>query len=61
MRDAVAASHRSDYEAVTLGPRENNYALVAVRPPQPYDAWTKLDKFATASNRTDYEDFTQVH
>jgi hypothetical protein len=61
MRDTGVASQQSVYEALALNPPESNYGVI--NPPQNYANWaTTQDNFAKpAPNRTEYEDFTQVH
>jgi hypothetical protein len=59
--DARAAPNRNNYEALVLNQRENNYGEV-IGAPNNYVAWSEDNNYAKAlPNRTDYEQFTNVH
>lgn len=54
-RDAGAASHRTNYDSLTLSTPENNYGEVTLGPPQNYAAWTNKDENYASPSQTMYE------
>jgi hypothetical protein len=59
VHDAGVALQRKTSESLSSSRPDSNYGVI---PSQQYDAWTKLDNFATPSPQgTDYEDFTKIH